>query len=68
MDCQCRATYVPHVADEPPGKGWRVRANAEDDEDQGGEHLAYALRARAPEMPPNGHQQSTTGTSSTPRT
>jgi transposase len=34
----------------PSGKGWRVRANAED-EDQGDEHLAYALRARAPRCP-----------------
>lgn len=29
-------------------------------------HLAYALRARAPEMPPNSHQQPTTGTSTPP--
>ena len=29
-----------------------------------GEHPAYALRARAPEMPPNSHQQPTIATSS----
>ena len=32
------------------------------------EDLAYALRARAPEMPPNGHQQPTIATSSNLRT
>jgi len=32
------------------------------------ENLAYALRARAPEMPPNGHQQPTTASGSHLRT
>jgi hypothetical protein len=32
------------------------------------ENLAYALRARAPEMPPNCHQQPTIATSSNLRT
>jgi hypothetical protein len=31
-------------------------------------NLAYALRARAPEMPPNSHQQSAIATSSNLRT
>jgi hypothetical protein len=32
------------------------------------EHLAYALQARAPEMPPKSHQQSTIATGSNLRT
>ena len=32
------------------------------------ENLAYALRARAPEMPPNSHQQPTIATSCNLRT
>jgi hypothetical protein len=51
----------------PPERGGASAPNTEDDEDQGNEHLAYALQARAPEMPPTGHQQPTTGTSSTLR-
>jgi hypothetical protein len=52
----------------PSGRGGAFAQITEHDEHQGDEHLAYALRARAPEMPPNGHQQPTTGTSSTLRT
>jgi len=48
-----------HVRPEKRTVVWRHRLT---------ENLAYALRARAPQMPPNHHQQPTMATSSNVRT
>ena len=38
--------------DEPPGEGWRVRANTGDDEHQGDEHLETGPRGGSAPVPP----------------